>query len=94
MDNDLMDSWVNCVYGVDCETHRQALSEIQQLRDDLNAAPDLDEMECHQAEAETFLRERDAMQEQLDAERAKSANLLKTIHELIANARAYLGEAA
>jgi hypothetical protein len=35
MDNDLMDSWVNCAFGVDCETHRQALSEIQRLRDEV-----------------------------------------------------------
>jgi heme oxygenase len=31
-----MDAWLNCVYGVDCETHRQALSEIQKLRDEVN----------------------------------------------------------
>ena len=35
MDNDLMDSWVNCAFGVDCETHRAALSEIQRLRDEV-----------------------------------------------------------
>lgn len=29
-----MDAWINCAYGVDCDTHRQALREIQQLRDE------------------------------------------------------------
>jgi hypothetical protein len=31
-----MDEWINCAYGVDCDTHRRALGEIQKLRDEVD----------------------------------------------------------
>lgn len=37
MDDDLMDQWITCAWGVDCETHRAALDEIQRLREERDA---------------------------------------------------------
>lgn len=33
-----MDRWVACVWGVDCDTHREALAEIQRLREERDSA--------------------------------------------------------
>lgn len=33
-DNDLLDKWLMCSFGVDQETYRAALEEIQSLRDE------------------------------------------------------------
>lgn len=34
-DNDLLDKWLLCEFGVDQQTYRDALEEIQELRDDV-----------------------------------------------------------
>jgi hypothetical protein len=64
MDCDLLDRWLNCVYGVDCATHRLALEEIQQLRKDLAAADDL---VCLKGDLDHVTAERDALQVKLNS---------------------------
>lgn len=80
MDNDLMDRWAACVFGVDCETHRGALDEIQQLREELGheLRTGLCEEEVADLRAE-FQNERDTLQGQLEAERARSADLARRL---------------
>lgn len=72
MDNDLMDRWVACAFGVDCETHRAVLEELQQRRDELETGL------CKE-EADELEAERDAALKALEAERARYAELLRRI---------------
>lgn len=64
-----MDRWVACVYGVDCETHRQALEEIQRLRDELVACLDASDPD----ELAEVIAARDDLQTKLDAIRDLAA---------------------
>jgi hypothetical protein len=83
VDNDLMDRWVSCTWGVDCETHRQALSEIQQLRDDLALAPDQEDIDDLDTRLLKAIEAAQGWQVQLGAERARSAELLRRIEAIV-----------